>query len=80
MTITSDDYELFNKFSINYSKFMDKCFPNLSTQLDILNEAMTIVIKQNLPIKISTLDGCIYRGILKKLLKLKGFLFYLINI
>jgi len=70
-TVTSNDYELFSKFSINYSKFMEKCFPNLTTQLDILNEAMTIVIKQDLPIKFSTLDGCILSWDFEKTIEIK---------
>ena len=57
--VGEEDFQVFSKFSINYGKFMDSCFPNLSKQLKILNDAMLILIKQGLPSKIETLDGCI---------------------
>lgn len=59
--ITPDDldYSILSKFSVIYDKYMDYCFPNLSKQLNILNEAITILVKQNLPAKIETLDRCI---------------------
>ena len=34
-------------------------FPNLTKQLDLLNEALFTAINKDLPVKISTLDNCI---------------------
>jgi hypothetical protein len=59
LTVSDHDFEILKKFSIEYPRFMDVCFPNLGEQLNILNEAMLILVKQNLPVKINTLDGCI---------------------
>ena len=56
ITVPEDEKELFHKFSIEYPEFMNYVFPNLKRQLDILNEAALIVVEQNLPIKIDTLE------------------------
>ena len=53
------DYKVFSEFSLDYSKFMDCCFPDLSIQLKTLNDAMLELVDQGLPAKIDTLDGCI---------------------
>ena len=58
-TIDSNDYLILSKFSINYDVFLDSCFPKLSKQLALLNETVITLVKQNLPVKIGTLDGCI---------------------
>lgn len=58
-TVSQEDYQIFSKFSTEYNEFMNSCFHKLKEQLGILNEAITVLIKQNLPAKIETLDGCI---------------------
>ena len=58
-TVPSEDFEIISQFSVLYPKFMDYVFPKLMRQLEILNEAALIVVKQQLPVKINTLDNCI---------------------
>ena len=59
LDIPNEEYELLSKFSIKYSDFMNNCFPGLNTQLKILNDAMLILVKQGLPVKLGTLDKCV---------------------
>lgn len=56
---SNSDYTLLSKFSVLYSEFMDYVFPKLTKQLNLLNEASLLVIEQDLPVKIKTLDNCI---------------------
>ena len=59
VSVTPTDYELLSKFSVIYPKFMEYVFPKLTKQLNLLNEALFLVIDQGLPVKINTLDNCI---------------------
>ena len=54
-----EEYNFLSDFSVLYEDFMEYVFPNLLRQLQILNDASSILINQDLPIKIETLDKCI---------------------
>ena len=60
-TVSDEEYELLKVFSNSYGKFMDDCFPKITQQLDILNQASQVVISQDLPVRIKTLDDCIIK-------------------
>ena len=59
LDITQEEFELISAFSVKYADFMSSCFPGLNKQLRILNDAMLILVKQGLPVKLGTLDECI---------------------
>jgi len=59
ISVTPDDYELLSRFSVKYPQFMEYVFPKITRQLDLLNEALFLVIDQGLPVKINTLDKSI---------------------
>ena len=59
ISVPPADYELLTRFSVLYPEFMEYAFPKLTGQLNLLNEAMLLVINQGLPVKINTLDKCI---------------------
>ena len=59
MSVPDKEYKFLSRVSVLYDVFMEYVFPNLLRQLEILNEASSIVINQDLPIKIETLDKCI---------------------
>lgn len=59
ISVSDQEYDLLSEFSVKYPKFMEEVFPNLTKQLDILNEALFVIIDQDLPVEIDTLDGCI---------------------
>lgn len=58
-SIPDADFEILSQFSVLYPKFMNFVFPKLIRQLEILNEAALVVVNQQLPVKINTLDKCI---------------------
>lgn len=58
-SVQDEEYKLLSKFSIKYSEFMEYVFPKLTRQLDLLNEALSIIVDQGLPVKIKTLDNCL---------------------
>ena len=58
-SVPDSEFKLLSKFSVKYPEFMEYVFPNLTRQLDLLNEALSIVIDQELPVKIKTLDNCL---------------------
>lgn len=51
ISVSDEDYKVLQAFSVKYPEFMNTCFPNLVEQLDILNDAMLVTVKQKLPIK-----------------------------
>ena len=59
VSVTTTDYKLLSKFSVIYPEFMEYVFPKLTKQLNLLNEALFLVIDQGLPVKINTLDKSI---------------------
>lgn len=59
ISVTPTDFELLSKFSVKYPKFMEYVFPKITKQLNLLNEALFLVIDQGLPVKINTLDKSI---------------------
>ena len=59
ISVQDEEYKLLSKFSLKYPEFMEYVFPKLTRQLDILNEALSIIIDQGLPVKIKTLDNCL---------------------
>jgi hypothetical protein len=58
-SVQDEEYKLLSKFSVKYSEFMEYVFPKLTKQLDLLNDALSIVVDQGLPVKIKTLDNCL---------------------
>jgi len=59
MSASREEYKFLSNFSLLYKDFMEYVFLNLLRQLQILNDAFSIVINQDLLIKIETLDKCI---------------------
>lgn len=51
-----EEYKLLSKFSVKYPEFIRYVFPKLTRQLDLLNEALSLLVDQGLPVKIKTLD------------------------
>lgn len=58
-SVPDEEYKLLSKFSVKYPEFMEYVFPKLTRQLDLLNEALILVVDQGLPVKIKTLDNCL---------------------
>lgn len=56
---TGDDFELLKEFSIDYSTFLETAFPKLTSQLDLLTEAVEDSVSKGKPVRIRTIDGCL---------------------
>ena len=57
--VDNSNYKLLSEFSIEYSSFLNYVFPNLTKQLDLLNQAVKILANLDRPVQIGTLDGCL---------------------
>lgn len=58
-SVPDEEFKLLSKFSVEYPNFMEYVFPKLTRQLDLLNESLSIIIDQGLPVRIKTLDNCL---------------------
>ena len=59
VSVQDKEYNLLSEFSLKYSEFMEYVFPKLTRQLNLLNEALSIIVDQGLPVKVKTLDNCL---------------------
>ena len=56
---TDVEFRLFSMYSVKYSTFIDTIFPGLNEQLDLLEEAMLLLVGSGESIQVHTLDDCI---------------------
>jgi hypothetical protein len=54
---SSDEWESLNEVSSKYPAFINKLFPGLDTQIELLNEIIEIVVNDSGSLRIRTLDG-----------------------
>ena len=61
VSISETQYSFLIKFAINYEKFIDFLFPDLSEQLTIINEFIRELVNLGETILITTLDGVSFK-------------------